>query len=50
MRISLFSYFSRRKTADNECSDVAIDEEVSFEVTVTAQRCSKEAQALKRLE
>ena len=41
-------FFCRRKTADNECSNVPIDQEVSFEVSVTAQRCSEAAKKQKR--
>ena len=38
----------RQKTADNECSNVALEEEISFEVSVTPQRCSDAVKNMKR--
>jgi len=37
----------RQKTADNECSNVALEEEISFEVSVTPQRCSDAVKKMK---
>jgi len=37
----------RQSTADNECNSVGIEEEVTFEVSVTAQRCTEKLKQLK---
>eukprot|EP00112_Aurelia_sp_Birch-Aquarium-sp1_P007546 Seg1822.9 transcript_id=Seg1822.9/GoldUCD/mRNA.D3Y31 product="Integrin beta-PS" protein_id=Seg1822.9/GoldUCD/D3Y31 len=47
IKIEYKSTNCQRKTADNECSNVAIDQEVTFEVSVTAQRCSEAAKKQK---
>lgn len=43
-----FGGFFRQRTADNECSNVALEEEIAFEVSVTPQRCSDAVKNMKR--